>query len=58
MSIPESIIAIGLTLFWPLYFGAEPWVGSKTAPFAPKLAPGARPSPPIRPAQMSETMSP
>ena len=30
ISIPESIIAIGLTLFWPVYFGAEPWVGSKT----------------------------
>ena len=31
MSMPESIIAIGLTLFWPAYFGAEPCVGSKTA---------------------------
>jgi len=26
--MPESIIAIGFTLFWPAYFGAEPCVGS------------------------------
>ena len=26
MRTPENIIAIGLTLFWPLYFGALPWV--------------------------------
>ncbi len=27
----ERISAVGLTLFWPVYFGALPWVGSKTA---------------------------
>ena len=31
MSFPDRIIAIGLTLFWPVYFGAEPCVASKTA---------------------------
>src|SRR5262249_48373732 len=46
ISIPESIIAIGLTLFCPAYFGAEPWVGSKIATSSPKFAPGAMPSPP------------
>src|SRR5262245_30758820 len=55
---PESIIAIGLTLFWPVYFGAEPCVGSKTAACVPKFAPGARPSPPTKPAARSDTMSP
>ena len=58
ISIPESICAIGLTLFWPAYFGAEPCVGSKIAIPSPKLAPGAMPSPPIIPAQRSETTSP
>src|SRR6185503_19591058 len=58
ISIPESIIAIGFTLFWPAYFGADPWVGSKIATSSPKLAPGAIPSPPIIPAARSETMSP
>src|SRR5919198_216670 len=58
MSIPESICAIGLTLFWPAYFGAEPCVGSKTAIPSPTFAPGAIPSPPIIPAHRSETTSP
>ena len=31
MSFPERIIAVGFTLFSPLYRGAEPWVASKTA---------------------------
>src|SRR5882724_3630036 len=30
ISLPERIIAVGFTLFWPLYFGAEPCVASKT----------------------------
>jgi hypothetical protein len=47
-----------LTLFWPAYLGAEPWVGSKIAVASPKFPPGAIPSPPIIPAQRSETMSP
>src|SRR5918992_341895 len=58
ISIPESICAIGLTLFWPAYLGAEPWVGSKMAMPSPKLAPGAMPRPPIIPAARSETTSP
>src|SRR6266540_1651501 len=58
ISIPESSWAIGLTLFWPAYFGAEPCVGSKTATSSPWFAPGARPSPPIIPAQRSERTSP
>ena len=29
------IIAIGLTLFWPAYLGALPWVGSKSAALVP-----------------------
>src|SRR4030095_9606007 len=45
ISMPESIIAIGLTLFWPLYLGAEPWVASNTATRSPRLAPGATPEP-------------
>ena len=28
---------MGLTLYWPAYFGAEPWVGSKTASLRPML---------------------
>ena len=56
--MPERSSAVGFTLFWPLYFGAEPWVASKIAPSVPMLAPGARPSPPIKPAPRSETMSP
>jgi hypothetical protein len=35
ISTPDSIMAVGLTLFWPAYFGAEPWVGSNSAPFSP-----------------------
>ena len=58
ISTPESISAVGLTLFWPLYLGAEPCVASKMAPSVPMLAPGARPRPPIIPAPRSETMSP
>src|SRR5438067_7653012 len=58
ISTPDSITAIGLTLFWPAYLGALPWVASKTAPLLPMLAPGARPRPPIMPAPRSEMMSP
>src|SRR5262249_2598022 len=32
---PESICAIGFARFSPAYFGAEPWVGSKTATPSP-----------------------
>ena len=58
MSLPDRIIAVGLTLFWPLYFGAEPCVASKTAVSVPMLAPGATPRPPTMPAVRSERMSP
>ena len=49
---------MGLALFWPAYFGAEPWTGSKTAAFSPMFAPGATPRPPTSPAARSLTMSP
>src|ERR1700738_2848380 len=58
MSTPESITAIGFTLFWPAYLGALPCVASNTAPAVPMLAPGASPRPPIMPAPRSEMMSP
>ncbi len=55
---PESIAAMGFTLFFPAYLGALPWVGSNTAALSPMFAPGATPSPPTSPAQRSEIMSP
>ncbi len=58
ISFAVKSIAIGLTLYWPEYFGAEPWVGSKTAYLSPRFALGAKPSPPTRPAHKSLTMSP
>ena len=56
--MPLRIIANGFTLFCPAYRGALPCVGSKSAASFPMFAPGATPSPPINPAQRSETMSP
>ena len=41
MSFPERIIAVGFTRSWPLYFGADPWVASKTAACSPMFAPGS-----------------
>ena len=41
ISAPDRIIAVGLALSRPAYFGAEPWTGSKTAASMPMLAPGA-----------------
>ncbi len=58
MSTPDSISAVGFTLFCPLYFGAEPCVASNIAASVPMLPPGARPRPPIMPAPRSDTMSP
>ncbi len=29
--LADRMVAMGLTLYCPAYFGAEPWVGSKTA---------------------------
>ena len=40
MSIPERIIGVGLTRFWPVYFGAEPCVASKTAHVGADVAAG------------------
>ena len=47
----ERIIAIGFTIEGSSfsYFGAEPWVGSKTATSSPMFAEHAKPSPPTRP---------
>ena len=58
ISTPLNIMAIGFTLFIPLYFGALPWVASNTATSSPMFAPGATPSPPINPAHRSLMMSP
>src|SRR6202162_563889 len=52
------IVAIGLTLFWPACFGAEPCDGSKTASFSPMFPEAAKPRPPTIWAQRSEMMSP
>ena len=39
--MPERIIAVGFTLFCPLYFGADPCVASNTAASGPMFPPGA-----------------
>ena len=31
MRAPLRMVAVGFTLFLPVYLGAEPWIGSKTA---------------------------
>lgn len=49
---------MGLARPLPAMSGAEPWTASKTAAFVPMFAPAAIPSPPMRPAQRSLTMSP
>src|SRR4028119_2419370 len=58
ISLAESSVARGFARFWPAYFGADPWTGSKTAISSPMFAPGATPRPPVSPAQRSERMSP
>jgi len=55
---PERIAEVGFTLFFPAYFGALPWTGSKTAYFFPMFAEGAIPKPPTNPEQRSEIISP
>ena len=56
----ERIMAIGFTIGGSSfsYLGAEPWVGSNTATSSPMLPEQAKPRPPTRPANASETMSP
>ena len=54
----DSSSAVGLARFWPAMSGALPCTASNTADLAPMFAPGTTPSPPTRPAQRSETMSP
>src|SRR5438034_4376076 len=42
ISFAVKSIAIGLTLYWPAYFGAEPCVGSNTASVSPLFRSSAR----------------
>jgi len=53
-------MAIGFTIdgLRSAYFGAEPWVGSKTATSSPILALQAKPNPPTNPANPSLIISP
>ena len=53
-----SIVATGLTLFCPSYFGADPWTGSNIPKSSPIFAPAATPKPPTSWAASSERMSP
>ena len=54
----DRIIPVGLALPCPMMSGAVPWQGWNTAWRSPMSADGAMPMPPIRPAVMSERMSP
>src|ERR1035438_2853581 len=56
--LTARIVAMGLTLYCPAYFGAEPCVGSNTASLAPMLPEQPKPRPPTIWAQRSEIMSP
>ena len=46
---PDRITAHGLAVSVPAYLGADPWTASKIATSAPRLADGAKPSPPTSP---------
>ena len=35
--LAARMVAMGLTLYWPAYLGAQPWLGSNTASFSPML---------------------
>src|SRR5215831_13569398 len=52
------IMAYGLAMLRPAMSGAEPWVACAIAWRSPTHSPGARPSPPTRPAPISVRMSP
>ena len=53
------MVAIGFATLMPLYFGAEPWIGSNIeVPFGLMLPPGASPSPPWIMAPRSVMISP
>ena len=54
----ESSSAVGFARFFPAICGAEPCTASNIATPSPRLAEGATPSPPTRPAARSERMSP
>ena len=56
--LTARIVAMGLTLYMPAYFGAEPCVGSKTAYLSPMLPLQAKPRPPTSWAARSLMMSP
>ena len=49
MSTPRNIIAIGLALFCPAYFGALPCVASKTAYLVADVRPRREPEPAVKP---------
>ena len=58
-SPPERMVAMGLMTFWPLYLGAEPWMGSNMeTPWGLRFAPAAKPRPPVMAAPRSVMMSP
>ena len=56
-NLPQGI-ALDINQAGPVLGYEANVVGSKIAMPSPKFAPGARPSPPIMPAQRSETTSP
>ena len=56
--LAARMVAMGFTLYWPAYFGALPWLGSKTASFSPMLPEQPKPRPPTIWAARSLTMSP
>jgi len=59
MSLAAKIAPMGLTIFWPVYFGAEPPIGSNIdIPSGLIFAPAAMPMPPWSIAPRSVIISP